>query len=45
MIGVASHCPYCAMQCGMTVSRAGQLSLGQFLPDIPLGHLGQEGAA
>jgi hypothetical protein len=45
MTGVASHWPYCVLQCGMTVSRVGQLSLGQFPSDISLGHPGQEGAA
>jgi assimilatory nitrate reductase catalytic subunit len=30
MTGVATHCPYCALQCGMTVGPAGQISPRQF---------------
>ncbi|MGH3903681.1 MAG: molybdopterin oxidoreductase family protein [Pseudonocardiaceae bacterium] len=30
MTGVATHCPYCALQCGMTVGHAGEISPRQF---------------
>ncbi len=30
MTGVATHCPYCALQCGMAVGPAGEISPRQF---------------